>query len=144
MLQPIIEKYGDQVRTHVVDIKIENLSGKYNFPDDAILREKVIVGVFTSDNPNDNAYAPETDRPIISDNGLNSAYVTLVCENTEIISHHPLRQLAITSEDRQIMEVMLSKLTPTRSFITVANPTTPADKITVGESILLHFVYLNQ
>lgn len=144
MLEPIIEKYGDQVRTHAIEIKVDNLSGKYVFPDDAILRGKVIVGLFTVNNPDDNAYAPESDRAIISDNGLNSAYVTLMCENTEVFSQFPLRQLAITREDRRIMEVMFSKLTPTRSFVTIGKPDTPAGKIAAGESIMLHFVYLNQ
>jgi hypothetical protein len=143
MIQPVLEKYGDRVKSHSVEVKITDATGKYFLPDDAILRSKVIVGVFCVKNPDDNAYSPDSDRPIISDNGLNSAYLTLVCDSKEVISNHPLMHLAVNEYDRSVKEIMVPMLTPSKSFVTIANPGTPANKADVGESILLHFIYLD-
>jgi hypothetical protein len=143
MYQELVKKYGGAVRTHSVEVKINDTNGKYFLPDDAILRCKPIVGLFTRFNPDDNQYAPDSGRQIVNEDGIADAYLTLVHNNKEILSGHPLQDLAISTFDRDHRQILIEELTPSKSYIVIGNTTTPANKIAVGESILLHFVYLD-
>lgn len=139
MTQELIAKYGTNVCSHSIEIRINNTSGRYPLPDDSILRDKKIVGVFTVDNPSSDRKAPASGNNIITNAALRNSYLTLVDVNKELIETHPLSDLAITQYDRSHRAVSLDKLTPDKSYITVADTTT----IAAGQSFLLHFIYLN-
>jgi hypothetical protein len=143
MNENILHKYGDRVRTHAVEVQIGDTNGKYFLPDDSILRQKQIVGIFCRYNPDDNQYAPDSGRQLINENGLADAYLTLHHNNKEILSNHPLQDLAISENSREQRRIYLPELTPSKSYVIIANPTTPASKIAAGESILIHFVYID-
>ena len=139
MTQEMIAKYGSDVCSHSVEIRINNTSGRYPLPDDSILRDKKIIGVFTASNPSSDRKAPASGNNIITDAALRNSYLTLVDVNKELVETHPLVDLAITQYDRSHRAVSLKSLTPDKSYILVADTTT----ISVNQSFLLHFIYLN-
>lgn len=139
MTDELLAKYGDNVCSHPIEVKILNTSGRYPLPDDSILREKKIVGVFTIGNPNTDRKAPGSGNNIITDAALRNSYMTLLDSNKELIAVHPLYDIAITGTDRQHRKIRISNLTPDRSYIEVAD----TSLISVNQSFLLHFIYLN-
>lgn len=143
MYNEVANTYGDRVRTHLVEILINDLSGKYYLPDDSLIREKKVVGMFTRLNPSDDVYSPETNRLSIGDVAIRSAFITLKDNNKEVILNHPLQDFAITAEDRSHRKLVMQTLTPNKSYVTIANIAAPAGKVSVGESILLHFLYID-
>jgi hypothetical protein len=143
MYNEVVNTYGDRVRSHLVEVLLMDVSGKYFLPDDALIREKKVVGIFVRKNPSADVYSPDTQRPSIGDVALRSAYITLKDANKEVILNHPLADFAITDEDRSHRKLMLNSITPSKSYIIIANPGAPAGKIAVGQSILLQFLYID-
>ena len=140
-LATLMEQYGsNNIGIRTLEIQIGNLLGKYVLPDDDFLREKQIFGFFMQNSGSGTRYAPDSSRPIVTDTILASSYLTLKCGNREIIYQHPLVQLAVSLGDREITPLNLQGLTPTQSYIQVANPSTILGGIT--QSFLLHFIYL--
>ena len=136
-----MEQYGsNNIGIRTLEIQIGTLLGKYVLPDDDFLREKQIFGFFMQNSGSVTRYAPDSSRPIVTDTILASSYLTLKCGNREIIYQHPLVQLAVSLGDREITPLNLQGLTPTQSYIQVANPSTILGGIT--QSFLLHFIYL--
>jgi len=133
-------KYGDRVRTHAVEVKLENTTGKYFLPDDSILRNKKVFDVFVQDNPNDDMHAPGTDRDLAAQVVIRNAYLTLVCNATQMLSDHPLVDLTVSLTDKKHRPVMVPEITPSKSYILVADA---SNNVTTGESIVLHFTYLD-
>lgn len=139
MTDELIAKYGDNVCSHAVEIKILSTVNRHNLPDDSILRNKKILGVFTYNNPNTDRKAPASGNDIISDAALRNCYLTLADANKLLINNHPLFDIAITGSDRQHRKIQLNVLTPDQSYLFFADTAL----IAVGESVLLHFIYLN-
>ena len=139
MTDELIAKYGDNVCSHAIEVKITNTLGRYYLPDDSILRNKKILGVFTYNNPNSDRKAPASGQSIVTDAALRNSYLTLADSNKLLINEHPLADIAITGNDRQHRKVQLNTLTPDKSYILVADVTT----ISVNQSFLLHFIYLS-
>jgi len=133
-------KYGDRVRTHAVEVKLDNTNGKYFLPDDAILRSKDIIDVFVQDNPSDDMHAPGTDRDLASQAVIRNAYLTLACNNKHMLSDHPLVDLTVSLTDKTHRQVMVPEITPSKSYVLIADAT---NNVTTGESIVLHFTYLD-
>lgn len=142
MYNEAFNTYGNRLRTHLVEVQLNDTSGKYFLPDDSLIREKKIVGMFTRKNPGD-VYSPDTQRPAIGDVALRSAFITLKDANKEVILNHPLADFAITDEDRSHRPLILDSITPSKSYIIIANPTVPGGKIAAGQSILLHILYVD-
>lgn len=140
MYKELVEQYGSRIRTHAVEVKMDTSNGKYYLPDDAILRNKTCVGIFTQGNPDDNRYVPGSDRPLPPDATLDSAYLSLFNNNVQMLEDHPLRDLAVDKNDRTVRQFMFADITPSKSYITVADA---GNKVTTGDSFLLHFVYLD-
>jgi hypothetical protein len=149
MLNAIIAKYGDRVRTHPLEVLVNNLSGKYFLPDDSILRNKTIVGlaVWTPFFDEENAAylvqnSFDTDSVLIGADAFYNSYVSLMNNNVELISGHPLRQFGIYPPDREIQQIYVDVLTPSKSFITVSAPAT-VGRLAVNQVFQLNFVYLD-
>jgi len=139
MTDELLSKYGDNVCSHAIEVKILNTTGRYPLPDDSILREKKLVGIFIAGNADNDRKAPASGNDIVSDAALRNSYLTLVDVNKQLIADHPLTDIAITDYDRQHRKIAISSLTPDKSFIQVAD----TSLISAGQSFLLHFIYLN-
>jgi len=139
MTDELLAKYGDNVCSHAIEVKINNTTGRYPLPDDSILREKKLLGVFTVGNPSADRKAPASGNNIITDAAARNSYLTLVDVNKQMVADHPLTDLTITQYDRQHRKISISSLTPDRSYIEVAD----TSLISTGQSFLLHFIYLN-
>lgn len=147
MTNDLITKYGNRVRTHSLEVAVNNLGGKYFLPDDSILRNKTIVGLTVQppifDEANSvyftvNSFA--TDTAIADAPMFYNAYISLMNNNVELISGMPLLQFGTYPPDRRIQEIFVDILTPNKSFITVADP---ANNVTEGTVFQLNFVYLD-
>jgi hypothetical protein len=138
MTDEMISQYGD-VCSHAIEIKITGTLGRYFFPDDAILRGKKIIGVFTFGNPSSDRKAPASGNNIITDAALRNSHVSLFDANKQLIADHPLFDLAISQYDRSHRRISIANLTPDKSYIQVAD----TSLISSGQSFLLHFIYLN-
>ena len=149
MEKSIFEVYGDQVRSHLVEIQINNTGGKYFFPDDAILREQKIVGLsmdypyFDEANSADFVLnSPDSDRPlIIADAFVNGYLYLLNASNLELLFGVPFTQFAVQPGDRTIQQIFADGFSPSKSYVEIAAPAT-AGRITTGQSIIFHFWYL--
>lgn len=138
MSPDIVEIYGDKVATTTLEIKVDNTSGRYPFPDDAILRDKKILDFFVMGNPTDDAVSP-TGRPLVSPAVLRSSYLTLKIINDDQIDNFPLVQRVVNADDRSLSRFEACPLTPSKSFIQMGTNALA----TTGESYLLTFIYLN-
>jgi hypothetical protein len=136
----------------VVEIRVDDTSGKYFFPDDAILRTQKIVGLsiiapaFDLSSSAPLAYfvqnSPETDRPLIVPDAFFNAYLYLLDgSNTELITALPFTQFMIQPEDRHVQPLYVRGFTPSKSYVRIAAPAT-VGRITEGQSIILNFWYL--
>lgn len=135
----LVEKYGDRISSHSVEVKIDSTNPRvYYLPDDSILRGKQILEVFTRDNPNDNIVTP-TGRNVINDTLLNNAYLTLVCGNKRFWDDHPVTDLVPELNTGEHRQLYAPNFNPSKSYVTIAGAAT----ITTGESILLHFIYVD-
>ena len=135
----LVEKYGDRVSSHLVEVKVDSTNPRiFYLPDDAILRGKQILELFTRDNPNDNIVSP-TGRNVINDTLLSNAYITLVCGNKRFWDDHPLTDLVPELNNGEHRELFAPNFNPSKSYVTIAGAAT----ITAGESILLHFIYVD-
>lgn len=134
----LIEKYGDRVASTAIEVFVTDTRGKYMLPDDSILREKRVVGIFINNNPDDDRFSP-LERPLIDDAALFSGYLTLVDVNNHVIDKHSLIDICVNLSDRTLRVVDICRFNPSKSYVQIADA---ANKIAVGESILLHFIYI--
>lgn len=133
------EEFPNRIGIRSLEIQIANNSGRYPLPDDDILRECQIFGFYTSDNAGSNELAPDSKRALIVPASVANAYLTLLCGSLEIVTQHPMKQLAITQYDRSILPLRSKGITCTKSYIQIANSTTTDPS---GKSVMLFFVYL--
>lgn len=138
MNQYLVEKYGPRLRSHSVEVKVDSATNtNYNLPDDSILRDKYVVGVFIVRNPNDNAQS-NIGRNIVSDEILDSSYLSIFDGNVRKVDFLPLSTFAIGANDTQVKPFDIECFTPSKSQISISTGAT----ITAGESFLLNFIYL--
>lgn len=135
----LVEKYGDRISSHSVEVKVDATNPRvYYLPDDAILRGKQILEVFTRSNASDNIVSL-TGRAIVNDTILANSFLTLVCGNKRFFDEHPLTDLVPTLNDGMHRQLFAPNFNPSKSYISVAGSTA----ITTGESFLLHFIYVD-
>lgn len=139
MTPELIQQYGDKVATTSIEVQIGSTSGTYPLPDDSILRDKVVVGLFVMSNGSGTAKSP-MNRALASEAAVNSSYLTLKFVNDDVISSHPLSDFRPSKEDRSIRRIKICGFNPSKSFIKVADPAL----IAAGQSIVLQFIYLNE
>lgn len=135
------QQYPNKIGIRTIEIQMGNANGRYVLPDDDILRECQIFGFFTTDNANSNEIAPDSGRALALPATIVNSYLTLLCGSLEVVTQHPLKQMAVSSSDRSILPLQIHGVTTTKSFIRIAN-TGSVDPS--GKSILLSFVYLNE
>lgn len=140
MNQFLVEKYGPKLATLGIEIQIATTGGTYNMPDDNIIRNKRLVGLFVPDNKDDSAYSP-SGRPLVSNAAIRSSYLTLKAGNDDVLSEHPLSDLLITEYDREVKMVDLCDVNPQRSTIFIGNA---AALVAAGDSIIVQFIYVNE
>lgn len=138
MTADIVAMHGDKVATVTLEVKINDLTGNYYLPDDAILREKKILDFFALGNPEDDAKSPD-GRDLVSNAALRSSYLTLKVNNDAQLDAYPLIQRVVNPDDRGLSRFEACPLTPSKSFIEVGDPAL----ISVGQSFILVFIYLN-
>lgn len=138
MSPEIVELYGDNVATETIEVKVNDQSGRYYLPDNAILRDKKILDWFVVGNPNNDAVSP-TGRPLVTPALMRGSYITLKVVNDDVVSDFPLIQRTITEDDRGLSRWEACPLSPTKSYITLGNPSAAV----AGQSYVLVFVYLN-
>lgn len=137
MTQYLIEKYGCNLSSTSVEVKIDGTSGVYYLPDDSILRNCQILGLIIPDNEDDSAYSPEAMRPLVSNEVIRSSYITLKSVNDEVIHKHPLVDFLTALQAGDVRLLDLKGFNPQKSFIEL-----PASALrVVGESYLLQFLY---
>lgn len=136
MDQTIIRRAGENWGTTNIEVQINGTGGTYSLPDDSILREKRILGMFVPDNVDDSADSP-TGRPLVSNAAIRSSYITLKQNNDEVIMDHPLSDFLLQAGDRTIRQLNMCSMNPQKSEITVSD----TSLITSGESIILQFIY---
>ena len=135
----LVEKYGDRISSHSVEVKVDATNPRvYYLPDDAILRGKQILEVFTRSNASDNIVSL-TGRNIVNDTILSNSFLTLVCGNKRFFDEHPLTDLVPTLNNGIHRQLFAPNFNPSKSYISVAGATA----ITTGESFLLHFIYVD-
>jgi hypothetical protein len=131
-----------------VEVKVTTTNGKYMLPDSDTLRGKIILGVYNiaqtqNATPADTVFAKNSGRAVVSEDVLQSSYLTLVSDNLRFVDGLWLPQITIRNADRQVQRLRKVRgFNPTKSYIEVANPSTPAGKIVVGTSFQLVFLYL--
>lgn len=138
MTQYLVEKYGADIGTTLIEVEVDTLKSSYNLPDDAILREKTVLALLVPDNADDNAKSPR-GRNLVSNAAIRNAYLTLKILNDDKLDLHPLSDLLVTESQKQIRLLKTCELNPQKSFITVGDTTL----LTAGESFLLLVVYHN-
>lgn len=138
-MDQLFQQYSN-LSSHAVEVKVQDTNGKYYLPDDSVLREKEVVGIFIMENPNDNAKSI-LGRALVSETVLRSSYLHIVDVADRILDEHPMMDLAVGKADRSVRSVKLPDFNPTKSYITF---TGTASDITVGESYMVHFWYIDK
>lgn len=135
----LVEKFGKKLRVHAVEAKVNNTTSgsKYYFPDDQILRDSRIVAFFVPLNPNGDTLSI-TDRPIINDNLLNNASITLFYGNGRYVEDLPLISVSVGKDQTEVKPFEIPCFSPSKSYVTIRTNGT----ITTGESVQVLFIYL--
>lgn len=120
-----------------VEVQITNTGGVYTFPDDQILRNKPVVGMFFHE---DVSFVPGSDRPAADKACLNASFLELKSGNSELLDRVPLVAYMLTVQDSHIKPLLVEGYTPSKSQITVANP---GSTVTAGQSFYITFIYLS-
>lgn len=138
MTPELVQKYGDKVATTSVEVLISGTGGVYALPDDSILRTKTILGIMVMPNEDGSAKSP-INRTLVSDEAVNSSYITMKFVNDDVINLHPLSDFRVDKNDKAIRRLEICGLNPSKSYIKVGDTSLISD----GESIMLQFVYEN-
>lgn len=137
-LDEVFKTSGRRIKETNIEIQINNSSGKYMFPDNSILRNKTIVGIY---------FYEEADNSPISNAALatkaiqDNSFVTLKSNTVELLYMSPLAAFRITDTDRSIKPLQVDELTPDQCYITVANAA--AIPVVVGSVFYLSIIFLD-
>lgn len=138
MTQYLVDKYGQDIGTTLIEVEVDTVKSSYNLPDDAILREKTVLGLLVPDNTDDNAKSPRS-RDLVSNAAVRSSYLTLKVLNDDKMDLHPMSDLLVTESQKDLRVMKTCELNPQKCTITVGNTTL----LTAGESFLILVVYHN-
>jgi len=137
MNQFLFQKYGEKLATTSIEVPINTVTNSYSLPDDVNLRNKRVVGMFVSDNVNDNVSSP-TARPLVSNAAIKASYLTLKQNNDEVLSEFALGALLQESGHREIAMFDFCSMNPQKSEIYVSNTAL----ITSGESFVIQIIFI--
>lgn len=138
MTQYLVEKYGGEIGTTLIEVPVDTVKSSYDLPDDAILRRKTVLGLLVPDNTDDNAKSP-TGRDLVSNPAVRSSYLTLKVLNDDTMDLHPMSDLLVTENQKDLRVMKTCELNPQKCTITVGN----TGLLTAGESFLILVVYHN-
>jgi hypothetical protein len=145
-IQNYVQRWGVVPRCTDVEVIVSDTNGRYQLPDIELLRGQIIVGfscrVQSQIGGVDTVFSP-LGRTVVDQTVINSAYLTLVSDQNRFIENYPLAD-AVVSGDRQFTPLNnIAGFNPTKSVIEVGNPSTPANKLVVGEAFFLTFYYID-
>lgn len=132
----LLEEYGSRLREHTVEVQINNQSGRYVLPDDEILRNKTVIGMYFWEGSD---LYPPSGRPFADKNTQENSFITLMAGNVVLWDNTPYASFGIGDNDKSIRYFYLDDFTPSKSFILID----PAATITVGQSYVMTFIYLD-
>ena len=123
-----------------IEVELNDQSGRYTLPNSDILRQKEIIAIFTRMRGTNTIKTAIGENTLADDGCIRNAYLTLVSDSKRFLENYPVEDLAVKDGDRAHRYISVRGFNPTKSVIEVADP---ASNVTVGESILLHFIYLD-
>jgi len=143
----IFQNHPNDVRSHEVEVRVVDSSGKYQLDDDSILREKEILGFRIVPSPElygiaalaNPPISPNTSRPLATTEAIFNAYITINCGSDSIVeTYHAAACINTINEPGFYSEFQFCNITPSKSYIEVADP---ANNAVVGSSFLMMFFY---
>jgi hypothetical protein len=133
MFQDKVQKFT------LVEVQIGQINTPvYSLPNDDILRNKRIQGITVYRRSGSDGYSP-LNRQFITDAAMWKGYLTIQCDNADVLENLPLQHIAINADDRSFFPVDLTGISATKSTISFAS----ASGLTVGESVLLGISYID-
>lgn len=138
-MQSIVEiykKYPGKVRHLALDINVQ--AQKSLLPDDSILRDNRIVGLFITPNEAGTIRSGITQRVLVDEPTQNNSYLTLKCLNDSVLQDIPLSLFRVNDNDTEVFPLDLKQLTPSQSYIYIAN----SALVDTAESFYLNFFYV--
>lgn len=132
----LLSQYGSRLKEHSIEVPITAQQNRFFLPDDTLLLNKTVVGMYFWTGADD---SPETGRPAADKNTQENSFLTFKANNIEILSSSPLAAYGLSDTDRSIKPIMMESFTPSKSFISVGDPTI----LTAGQSYYLTFIYLD-
>lgn len=137
-LDELYKVEGRRIKETNLEIVIPNTSGKYMFPDNSILRNKTVVGLYFYEEADN---SPVTDNDLADKAVQDNSFVTLKSNSVELLFMSPLAAFRITDTDRSIKPLWLDEMTPDQCYITVANAA--GIPVVAGTSFFLTIIYLD-
>lgn len=134
MTEYLAEKYGEKLATTTIEVKVDSASGSYALPDDEILRNKRIVGLFV---PDTDGLSSPTGRSTVRYDAIDSAYLTLKQNNDEVLMEFPLSAMSHREGHRPVALFNLCSMNPSKSYI-VVDPS----EVNTGESFIITAIYV--
>lgn len=121
-MQPIGEKYPES-KFLGVEIQLPNTGGKFSFPNDNYLNGKRIIGMWIQDNTDDDGVSP-SNRPLISNAGINGGYMTIRKDSDAKGQSIPLQFFQQQGLfDRTIRRMNIPGFNPGTTFVEFPDPT---------------------
>lgn len=136
-LDQLILEYGDAVREQYIEVIIGS-SRKVLLPDNSILRNKRILGVYVQDNISDDKQTP-TGNNMPPQSQLGNTYLTLLRGSDVIWESKPLTDLMPSLNDGNKQIFNQSEFDPSKSYIYISG----SAAISSGDAIAIYFVYVN-
>jgi len=146
----IFQEFGNDVRFILVEVFIDGLGGEYNLQDDSVLRDSYILGwqvqppdlLFGIAALGSAPTSPYSSRPLALTPAIYNGYLTVKCGSDNITESYPLISgMPTQSEPDNFAKFRFSKISPSKCFITIANP---AANAVDGSVILLGFYYRDE
>lgn len=135
----LAQKYGQRLKETTIEIPIQ-ANGRSPFPDDEILRNKTVIGMYFYNNPDGQGIIPYSDNTTPNKACLDSSYIYLMAGNVAIWQLSPLNsfQLNDVIGAENIRFFYLDNFTPSKSYLICDQSLAVS-----GESYFLTFIYLD-
>lgn len=129
---------GERCGVHTVEIPVNNNRGKYPLPDDAILRNKRILGFFTTANNSGNVKSP-CGAPLVANDVAESAYLSISKGkgNNYQVDKLPFAAFTVTDDNKDPFLIDMQEINTSRSEINLGDTT----NVVVDTTFVIHFIY---
>lgn len=136
MTQELVSKYGDKLAITTIEVAVPDTTGRYLLPDDEILRNRRIVGLFVPTQSGSDK-AP-SGAAVVSAAAIKSSYLTLKVVNDSVMSEMPLSSIYQEQGVRNVAHVDLCSMNPSKSYIQVGD----TSLVSAGQKFLLTIIYI--